>query len=266
MTSRCEDPSGKERARDYVLGRLSEAGQSAYEDHLAGCHACAEQVLSYERGLERLERVSAETASNGLLPGWLAGFVDVSHPGLAVALATAIVVLVLGYPAFLGLYRLPRVEKRAETLQQRRDQVAADLEALRSETSSEIEELRSAVFRGGVVAVHFLARSTRGGGPAETVRIPAAQPVALIGIEVDPLDVASNGETYRFELRSRGRLVWSSTLTGVQVRGYVDSPQGAVIVAIPSISLPEEDYEMKVLRGDGPEAETIFVKRFAIAR
>jgi anti-sigma factor RsiW len=55
----------RRRARDYVLGRLSEAERLSFEDHVAGCAECAVVVLEVEGGMERLESAMARAASAG---------------------------------------------------------------------------------------------------------------------------------------------------------------------------------------------------------
>jgi hypothetical protein len=252
MTPLCDDPAQTKRARDYVLGRLAEDDQQAFEDHLAGCHACADQVLRYTQGLER---ISAQALQAGSSTGWPGGFLDVWRPALPAAIAAGMVILVLGYPAFLGLYRLPRVESQPRTLSRAAADARARLE----------EQPRQATHRG-FVGVHFLTRPARGGAGVETIVISAGQPTVYIGVPLDPFDIPSGDDTYRFEVGSAGRTVWSSVLTGAKVRAYLDSEQGAVILVSPACDLPAGDYELTVRRGDGPGSEVIFGKRFAVAR
>lgn len=261
MANHCEQPSRDDRARDYVLGRLSEANRSAYEDHLAGCTECAELVMRDDDGLSGLERVAAEHRE---VPGPLGGILR--RPGLAAALAAGVIVLVLGYPAILGFYRLPRIEGSLDALRREHARQAADFETRLQTLRSEAEELRAAT-RGGVVAIHFLARPTRDTGPVETLHVGADQPLVYLGVEVAPLDVPpDDASTYRFEIRSAGRVVWSRSLAGAEVRSDLDSARGAVILAVPLSNLPVGDYEIEVSWDEAAGTPTIFRKPFRIGR
>jgi hypothetical protein len=55
MTTDCLLPGAAGRARDYVLGRLAGAAARDFEDHLAGCPACADRVTRMDDGLGKLE-------------------------------------------------------------------------------------------------------------------------------------------------------------------------------------------------------------------
>jgi hypothetical protein len=91
---RCPDPALAEQARDYVLGGLSEPDLSAFENHLAGCPACADETTRLEEGLARVERAAVETLprDSGLW-GVLAGTILRPGPALLYLLA-----LLLIYP------------------------------------------------------------------------------------------------------------------------------------------------------------------------
>jgi hypothetical protein len=103
----CPEPALAEQARDYVLGRLSEPDLSAFEHHLAGCPACAEETTRLEGGLARVEQAAVETLARGPgLWGVLAGTILRPTPALVYLLA-----LLLVYP----LLRLvgPATDERA---------------------------------------------------------------------------------------------------------------------------------------------------------
>jgi anti-sigma factor RsiW len=53
-TANCEQPAIAAWARDYLVGALGEDDASRFEDHLAGCPACAARVERLHRALESL--------------------------------------------------------------------------------------------------------------------------------------------------------------------------------------------------------------------
>jgi len=59
MQVACDRPSAAEQTRAYVLGRLSESDEIDFENHLAGCHACAARVGDLDEALGRLARSAA---------------------------------------------------------------------------------------------------------------------------------------------------------------------------------------------------------------
>lgn len=62
----CPDPGTGAQARDYALGGLSAADEARFEDHLAGCADCAQQVLVHTRVLDALvDDVSGVSAPPG---------------------------------------------------------------------------------------------------------------------------------------------------------------------------------------------------------
>ncbi len=61
MTLECDRSSAEAQARAYVLGKLSEADAIEFEDHVVGCHACANRVSRLDEALGLLER-HAQTA------------------------------------------------------------------------------------------------------------------------------------------------------------------------------------------------------------
>ena len=54
MIQSCRKPQRGAKAREYVLGALPETEAARFEDHLAGCTACADRVLEEHRALDRL--------------------------------------------------------------------------------------------------------------------------------------------------------------------------------------------------------------------
>ena len=73
----------------------------------------------------------------------------IKRPYLSAALAAAIVLLVLGYPSFLGLYRLPQAGRQAGRLREELGRLEAEsrgrIGALSLEYERKLQKLRQAV-------------------------------------------------------------------------------------------------------------------------
>lgn len=258
----CSDPAVAARAREYVLENLSEPDRDRFENHLAGCRGCAGEVLRLEQSLVRLGN-DARSEPSVAWSRWGAS------PALPAAVAAAAVLLILGYPAFLGISRLPKLERELRALSERQNQALAalesQLEATRQDSQARIAELARAA-SGGIVQAHYLSRPLRGGAPVETIRIAPDEAVVLIGVEMEPPDALQETGTFRFEVTSADRTVWSGGLTGEEVKRHLDSPQGAILLRIPAADLPEGDYVLKVDRMMTSRTETVLLKRFRVSR
>jgi hypothetical protein len=262
MSVDCQDPVARIRLRDYVLGTLQEPERVACEDHLAGCPRCAAELLRLERSLQRLG-ADAEREPSFLWSAWS------TRPGPTAAVAAAAVLLVLGYPAFLGLYRLPRIEKQMDALAEQQSRSVEALEARLEETrqasARKIAELAAAALPG-IVEIHYLARPQRGGAPAATVRIASGEALVLLGVELESAGAAPDSAVFRFELSSDGREVWSGSLKGNEVRQFLDSPQGVILLRIPSADLPDGPYLLRVQTIAASRTETVLLQQFRISR
>lgn len=241
------------RARDYVLGRLAEPRAIEFEDHLAGCAACAEKVNAFSASLTRLERAVREEPTG--FRWWIA------RPAFSAALAAGVVVALLGYPTFLGLHRLPQLESDVEMLRR----TEAESRELQARAEARILELQASP-PGGLVDVNFLPQTTRGEQDQVSFRIPPDQPVVYLAFVTDPRTITHPSRTCRIEVVCQGDAAWSSTLDGADVKRQLESAFGAVVVAVPSAALPAGTCEMRVTEGDQAGGAILFRRDFQISR
>ena len=262
MSSTCEQPALALRARSYVLRELPERECVVFEDHLAGCHACSRRVNALVDGLRRLEQDAArepEAAGRAWIPAW----------GAPAVLAAAVVVLLLGYPAFLGLRRLPRLEQERGELERRNVETRAQYERALSDqetrTRTEIEEKWQASLFGALNEVHHLSRPVRGGASGDVLTLRGDEMLVILGVELEPADV-TDGAMYRFDIqRPGGEQVWSAELSGRQVKGSLRSV-GEILLPVPAEQLPAGNYEMRVAGPIGAGAKDLLAKRLTVVR
>jgi hypothetical protein len=252
----------------YAVGIERPEGEALTRivSHLRSCPQCTEEV-------ERTRQVEEKFREEGMpAPGrFVRGLSDMIHrPALSPALAVGIVLLVLGYPAFLGLYRLPQVAGEVSRLRKDLGRVEAEsqaeIEALNSELEQRLQELRQAAAQSAPVEVHFLAGPSRDEGPGTVIKLEADQRSVVIGVSPGPQQIRPGSFPYRFEIASRGQTLLSWEMTGAQIRRYLGSAQGAVIFSIPSSDLPPGNYELTLSSGEGPGRKRLLLIPFDVAR
>src|SRR5262245_14298226 len=123
----CPLPALGTRARDFVLDRLSEADRIEFEDHLVGCAACVDRVSSLESRLLAVDREAQASETRRI--GWF------GQLHWSAALAAGILLVVLGYPAYLGIVRLPGAQGEMRQLGDRKVALEGELGKLREERS-----------------------------------------------------------------------------------------------------------------------------------
>jgi hypothetical protein len=214
--------------------------------HLRSCPGCAEDV--------RLTR-EAESAGRA---GWVrnllgnaAVLLDVRRLALAAALATGLAVAVMGYPAFLGLYRLPRAAGDAERARQAVTREQSDSQArMRQLTEAyylKLDDLRRSVAPAEPIDLNFLVGATRDAGPESRLTIKVDRPLIHLAIAPDGRSIVRSEEPYRFEILGGDRTIRAWELPGRRIRDYLDSPQGAVIFTVPASELPPGVYRLRLV-------------------
>jgi len=258
----CDRPALVLQARSYVLHELSESECVGFENHLAGCPACAERVNALAESLHRLEQDAVREPET---PGsaWVFG------RGTEAALAAAVVVLLLGYPAFLGLHRLPQVEREARELERRQEKARAEYERnlsdLQTRTRAEVEDRWRSSVLGALNDIRHLSRPSRGGAPADRVTLRGDELLVILGVELEPSDVTDSAQ-YHFDIHRRGeKPVWFTELSGRQVKQSLES-NGEILLPVPAEKLPAGDYELRVSGPAGAQAEEPFTRRFTVVR
>jgi hypothetical protein len=230
--------------------------------HARSCPSCAGEVETVRRAEE-----AAAPPSPGPIWRLLDSLARAGRPQLAAA-AAALVFAVLGYPAYLGMYELPRLSGQVDSLRQERVRLEADsaarLGALRSELDWELEAARAASRDRGPVEVHFLEPPTRRGESAAILRVSSDQPAVYIAVPLDP-DLVSPAGSYTFAITSAAGFVRAWQVAGADVGRYVESPQGAVVFSLPSAELVPGAYTLKVSTRSGPKEEIVLEVSFEIA-
>ncbi len=231
--------------------------------HLRHCPDCSKEVDAIQRAEEAHQR-----RPSSLLARFLRAAIDVRRPGLAATLAAGIVVALLGYPAFLGIYRLPLTAGQAEQLrsEQMRSRSESDsrIVALISSYERKLEEVGRSNVPVGAVEIHLLPGGARGGAIREGPTISADQAGILLAVAPSSQVVARDAERYRFEILSGTTMAWSWEMTGGEIRRFLRSAQGAVILSVPAASLPPGRYQVRLVRAGSPAEAALFVDRFEI--
>jgi anti-sigma factor RsiW len=229
-------------------------GRADVRRHLGECPACSDLVRAIEEAEAELGPRSSSRAS-------LAAAFPRSRPYLAAAAAA---VLLLGYPAYLGIFRLPGVEDRLAAAAREGAGARAEAEGLRQELDQARDRIEQSASWSGPVALPFLSGSVRGGDePEARVALAPGQPFVLLAVEPQLPPDAAGGERFLFEVRKAdGIAVWSREMTASEIR-EVSSGSGALVLALPAGDLPPAHYALRLGRPAGPTALTA---RFEVVR
>jgi hypothetical protein len=257
----CPKPTLHARARDYALDRLTEAERNEFEDHLVGCAACTDTVGALGDRLLALEgKVGTEEAEQ---PAW------VPRLHWSPALAAGIVLLVLAYPAYLGLVRLPgareEVRQLGELSQSNESEIAA-LQAARDKAETKIAELEQSPAMEGALEVTYLSQPVRGAASVPSVPIEPGAPSVMLALELNPGSIPQENTACRFEVECNGKVVWSATRTGEAIRRQLSSRLATLVVAVPAKALPAARCELRVSSGEEGSGRVLFRGPFAPVR
>ena len=257
----CLRPALQAKARDYALDRLAEAERIEFEDHLVGCAACTATVGALGDRLLALERKVGTQASEQ--PAW--------SPRLrwSPALAAGIVLLVLAYPAYLGLVRMPAARNETRRLEElsrsNQDEIAALKEA-RDKAETKIAELEQSPAMEGPVKLTYLPQPVRGAASVPSVKIAPGAPSVMLALELNPGSVPEGSAACRFEVACDGKVVWSSTSTGEVIREQLSSRLGTQVVAVPAKALEGARCELQVISGEEGSGRVLFRGAFTPVR
>jgi hypothetical protein len=260
----CVDPARGEALEAYLDRRLTAEEEAVFEEHYFACAACLE-TIRIRQALPAVLETALEPEPAG--PGWRAGLrlPDRIRGGLAVAATIALVLL--AYPAFLGLRRLPRAADEARTLADENARLRDELERTRDTFERRLADLRESSEWTGTVPLVILGRRLRGGVEVdETLAIRTGQPhVPLAVVPIVP-DRAADGDPFRFELSlDDGRVVWALDMRASEVRRAVRDTT-VVTFLVPASVLPPGAHELRLRELQPPEAEPLLEIRFRVER
>lgn len=230
--------------------------------HLEACATCAREVETVRSGQGEAEGGRRFPSVPHGRPAGAALRVPV--PSL---LAAAAVLLVMAYPAFLGLRELPRIRGELKSLvadREARESRVADLE--RSLERNEEERRRLANWTGAI-AVPLLAAPLRAGTEEETtITVAEGQPFIILAVDPDPTGREAAGERYVAEvLRPDRTAAWSLELDPGEVRRQM-ARTGSLAFLLPSKMLPPGSYLLRMARRRPGGERPILEVPFSIAR
>ncbi len=248
---------------DFALGRMERLGERRDEvaRHVSRCPGCSEEVETIRRGQSESEEERGAARRPGP-PG-----PSTFRPILAAALAAGVALLLLAYPAYLGLRELPRSRGETEALRsERRADRAKQEELERSLARSEQERRRLAAWTG-VVSVPLLAAPVRGSLEQEaTIEVAEGQPFVCLAVDPGlPAAGGRGGIDLAEILGAGGTRVWSLPIDASEARRRI-SESGALVFLVPSDTLPEGRYRLRLARRGGAAERTVLEILFRVTR
>jgi hypothetical protein len=164
------------------------------------------------------------------------------------ALAAALLVAILGYPAYLGIVELPRARRQAEAVAAAHAQTQSEAASLREALEKE-RAAAPAPGKGEVVLALYLD-STRGGqGRAPSMELRPGASVVTILLEPVVPRAAAEGEPLRFEIEDSDRhVVWSSETTAGALRDRQAAADRLITLLVPATALPPGGYTLSLGR------------------
>lgn len=238
---------------------LDPGESSVIATHLAACSRCSEEVETTRQAHQATRPTVVP------FPGNLLGAATgVGRPDLRAAIAVAAVLVVLAYPAYLGLGRLPRLREEAGELRAAQGAAEREIEELKSSLDDARERLRRESAWTGPVELHVLEGPARGAGGLSPLRVAKDQPFLLLSV----LPPVPAGVPDRAPLRfaifaSDDRVVWSADLAISETRRRLKS-SGVLTFMIPAATLPPGRYTMRIFRPGEPQGRTIFQAPFEV--
>lgn len=209
--------------------------------HLQVCASCAGEVQAVRDSRVQVEGLSPR----GILARVLAS------PNAA-PLAAGLILALLGYPAYLGLVRLPRVQQDLEALRANLVQFESTVTSLHASLEQMQGQLRRmSSWTGGIVVPLLTAPVRAAAAPRTTIPLQKGQP--FICLAVDP-GLPAEGEGvkgYLAEiLTAEGSRVWSFEMEPEELKRQM-TLAGSVAFLIPAADLLPGDYRFRMTERRG---------------
>lgn len=228
---------------------LSRSERERIETHVEGCPPCRDEVQSVRE---------VEGWSEGLGAGR-----EVTRPRrrfawsrleMRLALAAAIVIAVLAYPAFLGIVGLTSARRDARDLQHENMVLSETIGKMENTLARSAAELERLGGWGGTVRLQLVRSPLREKGEPTRIEVVPEQPFVVMGVEVRVPPGLPDRESLRFEILARdGRPIATVDLSATEARSQIRAT-GVVTLAVPTGSFVPGLYEMRVTRRDEPGA------------
>lgn len=225
-------------------------------DHVAGCATCTAEIQEVRRAEQK--RLSHRHARPGLarLVSALGSAWPAPAPGALparVALVTSLGLLLLAYPAFLGLRHLPRVKGQLGELDLRTKQLEAEMHDLSASLAQASQTVSRLSHWSGPVQVFSLTSPVRGQTTTQSISLNPEEPYLLVSVRPILEESSADPDVYRIVIvGTDGREAWSSDLTAAEIRWQMRS-SGALVFPIPSGLLVPGKHELRVLPQKNPQ-------------
>jgi hypothetical protein len=220
--------------------------------HVRECAACSEDVEATRHAVDVADRKPAIDASSQ----WR------SQHRLATVLACLVVVL-LGYPAYLGLRTTPRLHEEIQALRIEQGSLREHIAELDRSLGEARRELDKTTGWSGAVDYVLLLGRERGTAPVARLRIRSGQPFAAIAIQPStPPGEASRA--CRVEIAAEGgSIAWSWQTTGGDLRRRMQASE-TVLLQVPASSLSAGFYTLRVVPEESGTATPLLEERFLV--
>ncbi|HEU5179501.1 MAG TPA: hypothetical protein VFW45_01815 [Candidatus Polarisedimenticolia bacterium] len=222
-------------------------------EHVAACAICAAEVKEVRRAEEVRSRLRAPAPLGlGRVLGNLANLP--SGPVMRrLAWVAGLGILVLAYPAYLGLRRVPQLRGEVEQLDTRTRQLEAEVRDLSSSLARAIQAADLLTHWSGPVPLIALSSPVRGQATRQTLKLDPTAPYILVSVRPILSDPSDERDIYRvLILRGDGQAVWNSQITAGEMRRTMRS-SGALIFPVPSTLLAPGGHELRVLPEKRPQ-------------
>ncbi|MGH9866769.1 MAG: hypothetical protein ACREAA_01200 [Candidatus Polarisedimenticolia bacterium] len=246
----CIDHEQGQLLEGYLESTLTSEMEEAFEQHYFRCQACLEELRlrqALPRALadasERERRVGEKESGRGSRQQIRL------HPWLNVA--AGLLILILVYPAWLGMSALPLAHREAARLRSENELLRSQEANLRREVEAEKGARADAWRWSGPVPLTILEVTSRGDQRPSQIDVSAGQ--SRIGLAIRPPAslIDKNDDSILFEiLDASERVDWSERVPASQVRERT-SESGVMLFVIPADRLAGGRYTMRMSAAGG---------------
>ncbi len=225
-------------------------------EHVTGCATCSAELQEVRRAEhDRLSHKRARPGPAALISALRSVLQNLTYGPFParVALVTSLGLVLLAYPAFLGLRQLPRVKGQMEDLELRTKQLEAQIRDLSTSLAQANQAATRLSHWSGPLRLFALTSPVRGQTATQTISVDPAEPYVLVSVRPILAEPSAESDVYRFIIEGTdGRVEWSTELTVEQMRRQMRA-SGALIFPIPSPLLAPGKHELRVLPVKNPQ-------------